>query len=230
MWRIAGFVSQIAETVWISKGSVESIFHQDLHMNKIAAKWVHQMLNHLDKQHLLATSIDTLALMEGEEDFLRSVLTGDESWIHHYEPESKQESLVWKTPAEPRPVKFKASKSTGKVLLSIFWDSKGVVQTDYLEHGGTINGQYYAGLMHRLRAAILQKRRGQIRRGVLLLHDNAPAHEPCCTGSYPRLASTSFPIRHTLQIFLRVITSLYQPQEIASGPAFRDRQRGEGSG
>lgn len=43
--------------------------------------------------------------------------------------------------------------------------------------GKTVNGQYYASTIERLRCSILEKRRGKVSHGVLLLHDNAPVHK-----------------------------------------------------
>jgi len=48
--------------------------------------------------------------------------------------------------------------------------------TDYLEQGKTVTGVYYAGLIRKLREVIKQKRCGKLTQGVLLHHDNAPAH------------------------------------------------------
>jgi hypothetical protein len=47
---------------------------------------------------------------------------------------------------------------------------------DYLEQGRTMNGTYYADELRRLRQEIERERRGKVTKGVLLLHDNAPAH------------------------------------------------------
>ena len=46
---------------------------------------------------------------------------------------------------------------------------------DYLEEGCTINDAYYTEL-RRLHQAIVNKRRGKLTRGVLLLQDNASAN------------------------------------------------------
>ncbi|CAF1490901.1 unnamed protein product [Didymodactylos carnosus] len=56
--------------------------------------------------------------------------------------------------------------------MIIFWDEDGV-----LPPGTTINGPYYASIIERLRFAILEKRRGKVRHGMLLLHDNASVHK-----------------------------------------------------
>jgi len=47
---------------------------------------------------------------------------------------------------------------------------------DYLPKGTTMNGQYYADLITRLRSVVMEKRRGKVSRGVLLLQDYAPVH------------------------------------------------------
>ena len=62
-------------------------------------------------------------------------------------------------------------------MLVMFWDKDGVLLIDYLVGGQTMNGSYYALLVERLRNAILEKRRGKINNGVLLLHDKAPVHK-----------------------------------------------------
>ena len=45
-----------------------------------------------------------------------------------------------------------------------------------LSKGSTVSVAYYANELRKLREALKSKRRGKLRRGVLLLHDNAPAH------------------------------------------------------
>jgi len=48
--------------------------------------------------------------------------------------------------------------------------------TDYLPKGSTVTGTYYADELRKLHEAMKSKRLGKLRHGVLLLHDNAPAH------------------------------------------------------
>ena len=62
-------------------------------------------------------------------------------------------------------------------MLSVFWDSQGVLLLDFLPHGQTVTGDYYANLLFQLREAIKKKRRGKLTAGPLLLHDNAPPHK-----------------------------------------------------
>jgi len=108
------------------------------------------------------------------EEFLSRIVTGDETWVHHYEPESKGQSMEWKHPDSPAKKKFKTQPSAGKVMLTHFWDSKGPILEDYLEKGRTINSARYSDLLaNNLKPAVRTKRRGLLSKKVLLLPDNA---------------------------------------------------------
>jgi len=54
-------------------------------------------------------------------DFLSRLVTMDETWLYHYEPETKQQSMEWPQSGSTRPQKFRVQKSAGKVLASIFF-------------------------------------------------------------------------------------------------------------
>ena len=106
------------------------------------------------------------------EDFHTRLVTGDGTWLHHWDPDTKKESMQWKRPGSPQP-------SASKVMATVFWDSKGIILIDYKPAGTSITGEYYANVIKQLRVAIKEKRRGKlyIAAGVLLLHDNAPVHK-----------------------------------------------------
>jgi len=72
-------------------------------------------------------------------------------------------------------------KSAGKVLASIFWYQDGILLTDYLPKGQTIIAEYYSSLLVQLKDILREKRRGKVTKGVLILHDNAPAHRALAT-------------------------------------------------
>ena len=88
----------------------------------------------------------------------------------------RNNSMQWKHPTSPPVVKFHKVISASKVMVSVFWDSESVLLTDYSEKGKTVSGTYYAGLIHKLREVIKEKRRGKLTQGVLLHHDNSPVH------------------------------------------------------
>jgi len=100
----------------------------------------------------------------------------DETWLYYYDPETKQQSMVWRHSGSPRPEKFRVQKSAGKVLASIFWDQDGILLTDYLPKGQTINAEYYSSLLVQLKDILKEKRLGKVTKEVLFLHDNARAN------------------------------------------------------
>jgi len=51
---------------------------------------------------------------------LTRIVTGDESWVHNYEPETMRASMQWKHPVSPAHKKFKVTPSAWKVMLTVF--------------------------------------------------------------------------------------------------------------
>jgi hypothetical protein len=77
---------------------------------------------------------------EAEGDsFLDRIITGDEMWYHHYEPESKWQSMEWQHVNSQSKKKFKVPPLAGKVMCTVFWDRKGVILLDFREPRQTIN-------------------------------------------------------------------------------------------
>ena len=58
-------------------------------------------------------------------------MTIDETWVHYYEPENKAQSRHWVGPRSQRPKKFKTQPSAGKVMTTVFLDTKGVIMLDF---------------------------------------------------------------------------------------------------
>jgi hypothetical protein len=52
---------------------------------------------------------------------------------------------------------------------------------DYLPSGQTINAEYYSSLLVQLKDILKGKRHGKFTKGVLFLHDIAPAHRALAT-------------------------------------------------
>ncbi|KAF8789250.1 Histone-lysine N-methyltransferase SETMAR like protein [Argiope bruennichi] len=85
-------------------------------------------------------------------------MTIDETWIHHYTPDSKRSSAEWTAADESGPKRPKIQKSAGKIITSVFWDAHGIFFIDYLEKGKTIKSEYYMALLDRFSAEIKDKR------------------------------------------------------------------------
>ncbi|UYV84344.1 hypothetical protein LAZ67_X001901, partial [Cordylochernes scorpioides] len=170
-------VREVAEDLNISIGSCHSIFINDLVMRRVAAKFVTKLLNCDQKQHRMNIANEMLDSVRADPKLLQRVITGDEAWVYGYDVETKAQSSQWKLPHEPRPKKARQVRSNVKVLLTVFFDCRGVVHHEFLPQGITVNKEYYLQVMRNLREAILQKRPDLWKnKNWLLHHDNAPAH------------------------------------------------------
>ncbi|KAI6648179.1 Histone-lysine N-methyltransferase SETMAR [Oopsacas minuta] len=63
---------------------------------------------------MVRVSKELLSRYNAGEDFLYRIVTGDETWFHYYEPESKTQSKQWKRRDEPVPVKIERIASSDK--------------------------------------------------------------------------------------------------------------------
>ena len=171
-------IDDIASEAGVSRGTVSTILHEKLNLQKVCCRWVLRNLSAVDCQKRVDMSHQLLDRHdENPEEFCYRLVTGDETWLHHWDPESKMESMQWKHKNSPTLTKFRTQRTAGKVMATIFWDVEGVLLIDYKPSDTSITGAYYANVLQSLRQAIKEKRRGKLARGVLLLHDNAPVHK-----------------------------------------------------
>ena len=85
-------VCEIAETVGISKDHMGHILHEILGMRKLSAQWV-PLLFTPDKRNCETTSEQCLTLFKrNPKEFLHPFMTVNETWIHWYTLETKEQS------------------------------------------------------------------------------------------------------------------------------------------
>ena len=167
-----------------------------------------------EQKHTRCTvSKGNLELFEAEEDnFLAQFITMDETWVHRYQPETKEQSKQWKHTSSLTPKKAKVVPSAGKVMASVFWDSQGVILIEYLQKGHTVTGQHYSAQLKRLREVIKEKRPGMLTKGVLFHQDNAPAHTSLVAmATIHNCGFDLFPI-HLIRQTWPPPTSIFSPQ------------------
>jgi [histone H3]-lysine36 N-dimethyltransferase SETMAR len=171
----------IAESLGISLGTVHTII-SELEYSKVCARWVPRQLTDELKLKRLNVCTDLLQRYASEGNaFMDSIVTGDESWAHHYEPETKRQSMQWHHLGSPSPKKFKLAPSAGKVMITVFWDACGVLLIDYLPKGETVNSTRYQETLKKLAVAIRRKRPNL--QNVILHHDNARPHTSHATAA-----------------------------------------------
>ena len=87
----------IAQQLGISRERVGSILHEDLNMRKLSVKWVSKCLNTDEKRQRCQSSEQLLEFFRRDPNDLPSrLVTMDETWLYHYDTETKQQSMVWR--------------------------------------------------------------------------------------------------------------------------------------
>jgi len=108
---------------------------------------------------------------------LLNVITGDESIVYAYDPETKLQSAQWKSPGSPRPKKARTQKSKLKTMLICFFEQEGIVHRECVPPGMTVKADFYCDVLSRLRENVRRKKPQKWQNQKLIIHhDNAPAH------------------------------------------------------
>lgn len=137
-------VRTISSELGAAKTTVHRILTENLHMKKVSARWVPRLLSDEQKARRVECSLEFLNRYEQEGDqFLDNIITMDETWLWEYDPETKAESSVWKTPNTPPPKKARVCKSGGKHMFVFFMDRRGMLLVHRVPDGQTINASYY---------------------------------------------------------------------------------------
>ena len=62
----------------------------------MVARWVPKLFYQMNKSENGTESVAITEIMEKREIFLDHIATGDETWFHYHEPETKFQSIQWK--------------------------------------------------------------------------------------------------------------------------------------
>jgi len=80
----------ISSELNLNRFTVHQILTQDLDTRKVCAKMVSKNLTTEQKANRRDVFLDLLDRLDRKPEFLSRVITGDESWILEYDPETKR--------------------------------------------------------------------------------------------------------------------------------------------
>ncbi|UYV62733.1 hypothetical protein LAZ67_2001748 [Cordylochernes scorpioides] len=149
---------ELEKDTGISKTTIGRIVTEDLKLKKTPAKFIPRFLTNEHNLCRLATCEDMLEMKRTDPEWKDEIITGDETWVYGYDPETKRQTAEWRGQGEPRPKKPRILKSRNKVLLVAFLDNKGIVHHEYLTAGQTVIKGMYLGIIRHLREAIRKKK------------------------------------------------------------------------
>ncbi len=118
--------------------SMFNILTNELEMRKVCVCWIPQKLLYLHWKERMGIALEFLTMNWEEGDALFDcIITGDETWVHYWMPKSKAVYKQWKHKDEKALKKFKKTASTGKVMVTVFWDWQRVLLVKYLPRSRT---------------------------------------------------------------------------------------------
>jgi len=150
-------VREVADEVGISIGSCHQIFTEKFQMHHVSAKFMPHLLTDDQKQNHAEISQELLVNANGNENFLKNIITGDKMWVYMYDVENKMQSSQWMGKGSPQPKNARMSWSKIKVLFE-FFDWKGIVHHEIVPRGQMVNKQLYQEDLVHLRDAGHRKR------------------------------------------------------------------------
>ena len=108
---------------------------------------------------------------------MNSIVAEDETWCFRYDPTTKRQSTEWKSPGSPKSKNVRLQKSKVKTMLVCFYDSKGIIQHEFVPEGQTVTRSFYLRVLELLLERIRRVRPEYSAPGSwFLLHDSAPVH------------------------------------------------------
>ena len=122
---------------------------------------------------------DSLLKRYKTDPFLKRIITGDEKWVIY---DNVVQKRLWSKRDEPAQSTSKPDIHQKKVMLSVWWDFKGILYFELLTRNQTINSNVYCRQIMKLDKEIKEKRPElATRKGVIFHQDNARSHTSLVT-------------------------------------------------
>jgi [histone H3]-lysine36 N-dimethyltransferase SETMAR len=110
-------VRDLTGIVGISEGSVKTILKDNLGLRKVK-QLDPKSLNFFEKQRRIGVCE---TMLSDYQDKMERMITGDETWIYAYDPETDDQSSEYRAKGQRKPKKPRQSRSKIKVMLTVFF-------------------------------------------------------------------------------------------------------------
>jgi hypothetical protein len=169
-----------------------------LEMHRVASKFAPRLLAQDQRNSRVALCQELLDCASEDENFLKRIVTSDETWVYRYDVKTKMQSSQWVGRNLQRRKKVYCVRPKVKVVLTVFFffAIECVVHHEFICQGQTMNRWYYLEVLKCLRENVRRKRPQLWRNNNswFLHHDNAPAHASLLIRDF--LANTNITMLH----------------------------------
>ena len=137
-------LQEIEELSSIHLSSVLKILRERLWLRKICARWVPHLLTDERKQSRVRLASQVIEKYDKcYPCCLKEIVTGYETWIYHFQPDSKAKNKVWVSSEGNRPVIARRCNTSNHMLYAMFFDSKGPALQILVPKGSSVTGKFY---------------------------------------------------------------------------------------
>ena len=99
------FVKDVASCTGMSERGVQTILKTHLDLRKVCARWVPHLLTEEQKTQRLKCARELLKTYKGcNSRVISNLLTGDETWVHMFEPQRRADNKQWKRKDKKTPM------------------------------------------------------------------------------------------------------------------------------
>ena len=100
-------ILRVAYELAIPKTTIHEIMNNHMGMKIVCTRWIPKLLTPIQRANCVDYCQELLQLSElNPAKFFDCIVTGDESWIHHYDLLSQLEAKVWKRLGEQTPTRL----------------------------------------------------------------------------------------------------------------------------
>ena len=128
----------------LSLSYVYTILKEKLKLQKICACWMPHLLTPEQKKDRVEKASVLLSRFKNRDSRrLREVVTGDQTWLYFSEPDNKLNNKMWVGENNECPVVARRSRSVGRVMYALFFDSDGIVARVSVPENCSVTGTFY---------------------------------------------------------------------------------------
>ncbi|PIC32650.1 hypothetical protein B9Z55_012898 [Caenorhabditis nigoni] len=204
-------VREVASSLGLSKNTVHRRLRQSGRAPKFGQLVPHDLTE--PQKTLRCTLALSLLSRKRNTSWIGKIVTGDEKWCFMVNHNRKRQ---WVKAGEAPKPDTKPEIHEKKVMLSIWWDQRGIIYRELLPDGTTVNADVYCSQIQNMVKQYRLLRPESDR--IILLHDNARPHTALKTRNKireldievlphppysPDLAPTDYHLFHSLQNHLR---------------------------
>jgi hypothetical protein len=134
-------VREIAEECNILIGSSHDILMTKFEMHRVVSKFVPQLLTQDQGDSHVVICQELLDCANEDENFLKRIITADDTWVYGYDVETKMQPSQWVGKNSQRPKEARQVRLNVKVMLIYFLTSRVLcIMNSYIRNKQRITG------------------------------------------------------------------------------------------